>query len=29
MVVKMDEWRETEREREKLMPSHDDSSNTG
>lgn len=28
MVVKMDGWREAEREREKFMPSHDDSSNT-
>lgn len=29
MVVKMDGWREAEREREKFMPGRDDSSNTG
>lgn len=28
MVVKMDGWREAEREREEFMPSRDDSSNT-
>lgn len=28
MVVNMDGWREAEREREKFMPSHDDSRNT-